>query len=306
MNIAGHLGKTISATIIAASLYACSNGVQSSHRLQDRIVSNTENTEYSNYPKILVIDCFERKSIAINKDDDLDVSHGEVISKVLEEKLPNADIYKRNIESLMSSNISENLDTLFSGILKRREKYDAINMSFGVDITFQTLSELLGFEITQKNVANLKDRIRDSLANSIYIFNNESLSTIAKNLNKMDSITANGNKIYVAAGNDYAEVFNLYSLANDIEVVGSKDWFDEPKSYSANNSLVTRYELDEYPIEKTEEGFDITLDGKTDFKFEEMAFSRSATKEPSSQCLEGTSFAAPNAIIEDLSDREKK
>ena len=303
MNITRHFGKTISATILAAGLYACSNGVQPSQKLQDRIVSNVETTGQVNYPKVLVIDCFEKKVVPINNDSDLDVSHGEVVSKILEEKLPNADIYKRNVESLLSSNISANLDTLFSGILKRNEKFDAINMSLGVDISFNKLSELLGFEITSKNVANLKDRIRDSLANSKYNFENESLACIAENLNKMDLITANGSKIYVAAGNYGENVFNLYSLANGIDVVGGFDWFENLKNDFAKNSLITRYELAEFPIEKLDDGFDITFDDKTDFKFGEMANSYNATKEPFVDGLVGTSFAAPSAIIKDLEVR---
>jgi hypothetical protein len=270
-----------------------------------------------NNPKILVIDCFERPIVEINNDDKYDVPHGEIVSKILEENLPNADIYKRNIpftftEAFQStfkltseSKFCHNLDTLFAGILNRAEKYDAINMSLGAGVSYKTLSKLLGFKITSDNVANLKDRVRDSLTTSKYIVNGDYLPIIADILNKMDSIVAKGNKIYVSAGNHGKESLNLYTLADGIEVVGSCDEFDIPKEYSENNSLVTRYEFDEYPIEATRDGFDITMDGKTDFTHKQMAFPWFATKEPRSQCLEGTSFAAPNAIIKDIQENQK-
>ena len=83
MNRIKLLGKTLTATFIAASMYACSNGIQSSKQLQDRIVSKTETVGQANHPKILVVDCFEKDDVTINNDEYGDVSHGEVVSKIL-------------------------------------------------------------------------------------------------------------------------------------------------------------------------------------------------------------------------------
>lgn len=305
LNIAKIIGKSaFVASVLATNMYTCTNGFQPPYKMQDRIVSTIENPtgKQVNNPKLLVVDCFEVGTVNINNDDTPDIPHGEVVSKLLEENLPNADVYKRNVDFTNEgvSAFTEKLDTLFSGILKRGEKFDAINMSLGSDISFKTLSELLGFEITPDNIARLKGRVRDSLATSKYIVNGDPFYLIAKLLNKMDSVALNGSKIYVAAGNEGSTSLNLLSLANGMEVVGACDEFATPKDYSADNSIITRYARDEFPVEATKDGFDITMDGKTDFKFEQMAFPWFATKQPREIPLHGTSFAAPNAIIEDL------
>ena len=310
-----------SIAVIAATSYVVTGGCQPTYKMQDRIVPKTENI-LPNQPvnhKILVVDCFESPDICINDDEAPDIPHGEVVSKILENNLPNADIYKRSIvpprwrqiaEDILraidipipKSNFTNNLDTLFTGILKRNEVFDAINMSLGAEFRYDDLSEIVGFDVNPENYKEQKDRVRDSLATSDYATDNYALKDVAKVLDKMDSITAKGTRFYISAGNDGSDALNLLALANDIECVGSRREDGRKKPYTERHNLVTRYEKDEIPIEKTEDGFDITGDGETDFTFKQMSFPITATKEPREGNIHGTSFATPLALVKDIND----
>ena len=311
------LKKSVPPLLFAAFSYHLTDGFQPTHNIQDRIIPKVENptpTTPINY-KILVVDVFGTNSVCINNDDAEDVPHGEVVSKILESGLPNADIHKRSVSpsrlqifknaitKMFGSQINpfvNNLDTLFSGILKRDEKYDAINMSLGLEFPYDELSDIVGFDVNPENYREQRERVRDSLATSNYKTKQFVLKDFAKVLDKMDSITAKGTRFYVSAGNDGVDALNLFTLAKDIECVGARRMDGWKKPYTERHNLVTRYEFDEFPVEKTEDGFDITGDGKTDFTFDQMAFPWFATKQPREIPLHGTSFATPNAIIEDI------
>jgi hypothetical protein len=179
-------------------------------------------------------------------------------------------------------------------------------MSLGYEYPYDDLSELVGFDVNPENFREQKKRVRDSLATSSYVTNfGNSFKQIAEVLNKMDSITARETKIYISAGNDGCDALNLLALANGVECVGSRQNNGRKKPYTERHNLVTRYENDEFPIEKTDDGYDITGDGKTDFTFSQMAFPLTATHEAREEPLQGTSFATPNAIIKDILEFQK-
>ena len=318
-NLPKYLKKSVPVLLLSAFSYHLTDGFQPTHNIQDRIVPKVENptpTTPINY-KILGVDVFGMNNVCINNDGAEDVPHGEVVSKILESGLSNADIHKRSISPSILQifknaiakmfgahtnpfSIVNNLDTLFSGILKRDEKYDAINMSLGLEFPYDELSDIVGFDVNPENYREQRKRVRDSLVTSNYKTKHFILKDVAKVLDKMDSITVKGTRFYVSAGNDGVDALNLLTLAKDIECVGARRMDGWKKPYTERHNLVTRYEFDEFSVEKTEDGFDITGDGKTDFTFEQMAFPWFATSEPREECIHGTSFATPNAIIEDI------
>ena len=84
--------KMIPAALLAVgALTSCQQTV----KMQDRIVSNKEDKDdikFTTNPKILVMDQFEMSHLSINDDRFPDIAHGDVVSKLIEEKLPNADV----------------------------------------------------------------------------------------------------------------------------------------------------------------------------------------------------------------------
>lgn len=97
--------------------------------------------------RIAIVDDFTNKSVFIDADFKPDLTHGEVVSRFLEEGLPDAELVRfkghcikatddempsdeENICFLRS--ISEQLDKILQDI-KNGKTYDAINISLGFD-----------------------------------------------------------------------------------------------------------------------------------------------------------------------------
>src|SRR5699024_6942913 len=86
----------------------------------------------------------------------------------------------------------------------------------------------------------------------------------------LERLSAKGVKIYISAGNKGKNYLNLYTLADNVNVVGATNSYGTAKTkFSNNNSLVNRWFKGVFSVKKIKDkdgqtGFDINEDGKID------------------------------------------
>lgn len=270
--------------------------------LSGRTKSNCESlNQKNNAPKkIAVIDMFQNKTINLDWDCKADLVHGNVVERFIKEGLPNAKIdtfdlrpKQGNLKDFEDKSLAETLDK----IVKSKEKYDAINLSLSYDMSFESLSKLMGKEITPENFAQNRAQIKDWFSK---IKTNEVGESLKNIINSIDSLTANGTKVYIGAGNSGKKVFNLYSIADNVVVVGANDRKGKKAKFSSNNSVVNRWEKGVFYPKRMKDsngiyGFDYTEDGNVDIPLSETS---SFVKLPLD--LHGTSFSTPIALVKDM------
>lgn len=215
----------------------------------------------------LVDDFSNTIPIGISSELSLSEIHGNIGKRFLEEGLPKGSKIETFNTNIANDNVNsfDEIDKALNKILenmKKGKKYDAIDLPAADYISFENLSKLLGKNITSQNVAEYKKEIRKLMFNKFSIEE-------GKVLKKLDEISDRGVPIYTAAGNEGKDFFNMFSLANKINVVGALDKDGQKTQFSADNKLVTDWQPGIFDItEKCDStskcGFDYTGDGSID------------------------------------------
>ena len=274
--------------------------------VRDRIVQTTMK---GIKPKnILVIDEFKRNNVSLDLDSRGELAHGFMTSKIIEDGLPNANVYKKDIGNPFLESDNYIKDSIAEPILKDMragKRYDAANISLGVEVGFDDLSEMLGEEITSKNIASKKRKVKDYLLNNpdktvkrqLLVFKCKS-KDIMPLVDCMDSLSSKGTKVFVSAGNDGKNKFNLLSLIDNSITVGALDKKGGKTYYTEDHSLVKRWAKGNIPLKKTDNGYQIQFDKSTKDieKSQTTGFWHATLKND----IEGTSFSAPRALVEEL------
>lgn len=160
------------------------------------------------------------------------------------------------------------------------QHFDAVNISQAFNGSFAgtRLREHLAFNAENAHL----------LAGDLLAFLKESedpyYQTLADTLESLQRLGAQGVKIYIGAGNEGPEKYNLLNLAGNIIGVGA-NYSDAqaPASpyllgggatkahYSADNSLLQRFSKGSYAVTRVQGGYDLTGDGKADIREEEVS-----------------------------------
>lgn len=265
------------------------------------MINGIFNTTYKyNKPmpkRVVVIDDFTTKQVYLDFDFKPDATHGEVVSRFIEEGLPSAQIDKINIKTNNLSNIIGALEKVLSSI-DSGIKYDALNMSFGNFFNIKYLAQILDKNINEANINKYKNDIKNWL-NTANVDDNG--KQIRKIIQLLDNISSHGVPIYLSAGNAGKENFNLFSLAEKSVTVGALNKDNKTKS-KFNCSLVDKWTQGCFSIRKLTDkkghtGFDYTGDGTID-KY--TTSTSSYTKWANPYGIYGSSFASPRQLVQDL------
>lgn len=298
--------KYIAGAIAASGLmaFAPNRSPKPPIKIADKIVADTFSKQK---PKnILVLDDFKEICVPIDIDLVPDVQHGFVVSRIIEKGLPNANVKKINIPKKEEfCKASSKKHALMGGVLKEiknGKKYDAINISMGIPMPFNEFSKQTGIELTPENLASkarvVKDYLIKNSDKSLYNGKSDSvkIGSVVNFIDDLDSISSKGAKVYVAAGNSGKRSFNLLSLIDNSISVGALGPRGRKASYSADNSLVSRWKNDALKINKTGDGFNFSGGSDSDIGFEYTSNYFRLSGFP----LHGTSFSAPKVLVEDL------
>lgn len=247
------------------------------------------------------------ESIFQKTDYDSTITHGQIVRRFIEEGLPEAKIKQFNTKSSYGTALTKSINTQLGVVLedltKKGEKYDALNLSKDISIPFSTISAVMHKKITSENIS----KYREEIENLILSDNSGSMGDLRGILQKLDKISSYGVKIYISAGNEGKDNFNLLSLAKDVKNVGALDRWGSKASYSADNSLVNNWACGSSDVKKIKDskgkiGFDFTEDGTVDVYETELLF---PSKKPNPYGLYGTSYSSPKALVSDLKKSKK-
>lgn len=247
------------------------------------------------------------ESVFLNPDYKSTITHGQIVRRFIEEGLPDAKIKQFNTRSSYGKALTKSINTQLGAVLeditKKGEKYDVLNLSKDISIPFSTISAVMNEKITAKNIS----QHRAEIENLILSDDSGAMGDIREILQKLDKISSYGVKIYISAGNEGKNNFNLLSLAKDVKNVGALDRWGSKASYSADNSLVNSWACGSSDVKKIRDargkiGFDFTGDGSVDVCETEIL---SPSKKPNPYGLYGTSYSSPRLLASDLKKSKK-
>ena len=261
----------------------------SSKSLFKSIINFTGSTlEKTNLPLVAIISNFDQKVVDIDGDNEPDLSHGDTVSRIIKGFYPKVHIKPVKIKSNEdgSYDMNEPISRLkeLSELIDKNEPVKAVNLTLGQEVSINALRELTKLPLNQENLKDHKEQIcewikkptiplaiktimdignpgkSDRLVQEFKIYN-EVIESIEK-------ITKKGIPVYISAGNQGPEFFNILILAKGAIPVGMQDTQGRTNPFSANNSLINRYEQGVYNISIVNNkdgsiaGYDITGDNK--------------------------------------------
>ena len=257
---------------------------------------------------IYVIDNFEEDSIDVDGDGTKDLTHGELVSELIEAEDENANVHRVHSESNAEGNTAAIKDV--TERKRNGEDVDAVNLSQGVGINIEEVGQEIGVDLTQENLGEHKEEVMEYLKNSPDPEHRAAYDTILA----LEELAAEGVDVYVAGGNGGPGNANAYTLADGVKGVGANDELPDGASvqhegmpedyedndwYSADNDLIDVEDQGFYTFTRVEGGYDINGDGVADL---EGTFSAGDSIEMGQRTngVYGTSFAAPAAAAHGL------
>lgn len=277
-------------------------------------LQNKHNEDYAqaNNNRYAVVDDFKNKSVDVDGDGVSDISHGEYITSLMKAENPNIQVDSYDVsDDHNDSKLASAYDQI------ALNNYAAVNMSLSKPYSAEVFNNDGIKDVNQSNFANKKDEIYNTYKNGIPELNNV--------FSSMEKVTANGTPIYVAAGNDGSDTYNLFSTVPGVTSVGASVSADDdvnlqtsnyqiaPKGitaegnqilgYSAMNSAISIYGKGSFKSEAVEDkngnvlGYDINGDGKVDISNDKV--SSGGTAKPKNNYIFGTSFASPTTMLDE-------
>ena len=152
-----------------------------------------------------------------------------------------------------------NIESAFNEVknqVKNGKKINAVNMSLGINYSYDDLAFFTGIPVTQENFHLYKKDIRNFFNNPDIPKKVEELSNsnrqakeeldkfkliaekVTKVLKSIEETTKQGIPVYIPAGDNGPDYINLFTLANDCISVGSYNAEGKKSPFSADNKLV--------------------------------------------------------------------
>lgn len=300
---------------------------------QDLIDKQNKENQQANNNRYAVVDDFKTKDVDIDGDGTADMSHGDYITTLMKAQNPNIQI-----DSYDVSNDVDGSKKISAYDQIAINNYAAVNMSISKPYSADVFNKDGVKDVNQSNFDDRKNEIYNTYKNGDPEYN--------KLFNSMEKVTANGTPIFVSAGNEGSDTYNLYSTVPGVTSVGasassedavnlqSSNYRIGPKGmtqegdqilgYSAMNSGVDLYGKGSFKSEAVEDkngnvmGYDINGDGKVDIANDKV--SGGGKFKPQNHYIFGTSFASPTTMLDQtnpfgqpikdpvviLSDKEKQ
>jgi len=255
-------------------------------------------------PLVAIISNFDQKVIDIDGDNIPDLSHGDTISRIVKSFYPDIKIQELKIKNNKdgSFNMTEPILRLkeLANAIDNEEKIDAVNISLGQEIEINTLRECTGLPLDRENLKDYKTQIRNWLKNPSIPFAPKAILDLQhpgksdrliqefkvfnQAIEAIEQITNKGIPVYISAGNEGSEYFNILALAERSIPIGAQDSKGIKESFSADNSLINRFEQGIYNISPITDknnlttNYDLTGDNKPEVFSNEVSGGESKVK----------------------------
>lgn len=251
-----------------------------------------------------IIDNFKVKKVDLDTDEIPDVSHGEVVEKMLLTQQPDAKIIRYDVTDKKDSD-SQDIKKVYEALddvakkIDSGEKIDGVNLSAANENDFKGINEWLDKKVTKDNISENEGELRD-------IYN---MVLGKKNpVTGIEKVTSRGTPVYIPAGNGRAENYNMTGVAKGVTQVGATNDKGEKEEYSGDNSDVKTWAQGTYRVTNMAKkgkiyGYDYTGDGKMDFPADKASTKGNIRKMKTFYHeIKGTSFASPTALGRDTAN----
>ncbi len=185
------------------------------------------------HPIFAVVDNFLTDTVDTDGDGIDDKTHGEVIETIIKKQCPGAVVKKQGLLPYGNGGFSySDLIANIEGVKKASElgtQFYGVNISSEASSSFEQASKLLKEEVTAGNLADKRSQLQEKLT--------EDQQRLVQAL---EALTERGIPVYIAAGNNGRDKFNIMSLADKINTVKATNAKGNIEDYSADNSLATK------------------------------------------------------------------
>ncbi|MBX9572190.1 MAG: hypothetical protein K2X77_25070 [Candidatus Obscuribacterales bacterium] len=184
--------------------------------------SKLDRPREANAPTLLVLDDYRYHEVALK--DEHGFSHGEISARMAEENGLNVKRFQVEISKAgafeLGNSMIEIAKRIDSGELKLPEG-TALNLSFGLSMTYDQVSSALNMNITPENVKEKRleivKKLDEMFEGKKLSINASALAEAADTNRGIMELQKRGIKVISAAGNEGPEYINLGTLAADVQ-----------------------------------------------------------------------------------------
>lgn len=211
---------------------------------------------------VAVVDCFDRNHVDIDGDKIPDMSHGEVICRLIKALAPQLQIEKYFVESGYrlkepdTYSLIKALNLLLTHI-RSGKKIDAVNLSLSHEGSRRYLSE-------HYNQPHVKRALLTSPHPEDRLF--------GQRFQVLENIAGEETPVYSGAGNESPELYNLYGAAEGVSLVAHTNAEGLPVNHKDfNDPLIDHFVQGQYAVTQLEDGFDLNGDDVADIYNHEVS-----------------------------------
>jgi len=267
-------------------------------------------------PSVYVIDDFNNKVVDIDGDGVGCLSHGETVCKIISGVCPESNITRIGIDGFGElSKVRDGLKGIL-GEVQAGEQVDAINISLGVSLSLEEISEkisglteetlldnrenivswLKGFydqkDTIEAKIANFKTARSRDFNDLRKLVTQKQHSETYEIIKIIEELASKGISIYIAGGNEglarvgsYTPI-NPLNLAYGVKNIGAKNSSGETANFSNDSPLITDWARGTFHVQQVIGGqgellgFDILGDGNVHVSLDEVSGGEVKTRDP--------------------------
>lgn len=225
-------------------------------------------------PCFFVVDEFKTREIDVDGDGVGDLTHGEVVERVIQSRAPGVKVNRMEVspEVLQGESFLKHLGERFREIrqfLDQGGNCAGVNLSLAHELLF--FWPLINNDVTtSENIVERRDAAKEYFAHSINCGSRywkeavEGMEAIAKRC-----------PVYLSAGNNGNTMLNTLTLAEGVHKVGAVDAQGEKTHFTASHGLINRFAKGVLAVHKVDGGFDLTGSGRAEVLDQEVSGGKS-------------------------------
>lgn len=211
-------------------------------------------------PTVAIIDMFHEPYVDLNGDGRDDISHGEVVEKILTHQISCKVLRFTKPTAFLYSNLIVSQSKKILDYHRGVGKVAAVNISISKDASIESLArQIKQPDLSAQNIFQFKEEIRQYYLDTNHMLLGEAISAL-------ETLTSAGIAVYVAGGNRGPDFVNVFGMARKVISVGGTDAAGRTCPFSAENSLLV-YAQGTMSISRGKGGYRLFDDQKVDVPY---------------------------------------
>ncbi len=218
----------------------------------------------SSRPQVAILSNFSEKDMDINQDGKMDITSGELYSRLILQKNPMAQVFGLNLKGDYKE-LPEQLKKVARDLEAPHKRGAILLLQCAILAPYaQPYYKII--TNSRETVHQKRNALGHVLSISVEPFQRE----LYKGIQALQQLIWKGRTVVLPGAGGNWQKFNLLGIVDGAKVIGATGINGKPAFYSQDDGLITDWAQGSFTVTKVQQGYDVTGDGKADVYDDEV------------------------------------